>query len=149
MMMCQEACGEVAAACRQETTWHDSCTACEDNCLHQSASAAHGDESRWIDTSTVAGYRRVVMCQEARDEVEAALPPGADPAPLLLSMCTRRLLPTPWLNKVLTPVCRIASRPCNVLGAASTQPKGANGGLSHALAQKGACASTACLPSHT
>ena len=62
--------------------------------------AAHGDEARWIDTATVAGYRRVVMCQEARDEAEAALAPGADPAPLLLSMCDRRLMPTPWLNKV-------------------------------------------------
>ncbi len=62
--------------------------------------AAHGDEARWIDTATVAGYRRVVMCQEARDEAEAALAPGADPAPLLLSMCDRRLRPTPWLNKV-------------------------------------------------
>ena len=95
-------------------------TACEDNCLHQSASAAHGDESRWIDTGTVAGYRRVVMCQEARDEVEAALPPGADTAPLLLSMCARRLLPTPWLNKVLTPECRTAFRTCKcsaLLGA--------------------------------
>lgn len=40
------------------------------------------------------------MCQEARDEAEAALAPGADPAPLLLSMCDRRLRPTPWLNKV-------------------------------------------------
>ena len=48
------------------------------------------------------------MCQEARDEVEAALPPGADPAPLLLSICARRLLPTPWLNKVRTPECRSA-----------------------------------------
>lgn len=111
---------------------HDSLlsTSCEDNCLHQNASAAHGDESRWIDTGTVAGYRRVVMCQEARDEVEAALPPGADPAPLLLSMCARRLLPTPWLNKVLTPECRTAFRTCKVLCAALTQPKGANGGFS-------------------
>ena len=48
----------------------------------------------------MAGYRRVVMCQEARDELEAALALGADAAPLLLSVCDRRLLPTPWLNKV-------------------------------------------------
>ncbi|KAK9832042.1 hypothetical protein WJX81_001230 [Elliptochloris bilobata] len=60
---------------------------------------AHNDEARWIDTATVAGYRRVVMCQEARDEVEAALAPGERGAALLLSMCERRLLPTPWLNK--------------------------------------------------
>lgn len=70
------------------------------------------------------------MCQEARDEVEAALPYGADPAPLLLSMCARRLLPTPWLNKVLTPECRSAIRTRKVLGAALTQPKGANSGFS-------------------
>ena len=28
--------------------------------------AAHGDEARYIDVATVASYRRVVMCQEAR-----------------------------------------------------------------------------------
>ena len=50
--------------------------------------------------ATVAGYRRVVMCQEARDEVEPALAPGESVAALLLSMCERRLMPTPWLNKV-------------------------------------------------
>ena len=62
--------------------------------------AAHGDEARHIDVATVAGYRRVVMFQEARDEVEAALAPGESAAALLLSMCERRLMPTPWLNKV-------------------------------------------------
>ena len=50
--------------------------------------------------ATVAGYRRVVMCQEARDEAEPALAPGGSIAALLLSMCERRLMPTPWLNKV-------------------------------------------------
>ena len=50
--------------------------------------------------ATEAGYRRVVMCQEARDEAEPALAPGGSVAALLLSMCERRLLPTPWLNKV-------------------------------------------------
>ena len=66
--------------------------------------------------ATVAGYRRVVMCQEARDEAEPALAPGGSVAALLLSMCERRLMPTPWLNKV-PPASPTASHPVAVTAA--------------------------------
>lgn len=70
--------------------------------------------------ATVAGYRRVVMCQEARDEAEPALAPGGSVAALLLSMCERRLMPTPWLNKV-PPAPPTAGEPIAVTAAARTQ----------------------------
>lgn len=47
----------------------------------------------------VRGYRRIVFCQEVRDDVEGALGAGAW-ADLLPRMCEGRLVPTPWLNKV-------------------------------------------------
>ena len=53
-----------------------------------------------IDVATVAGYRQVVMCQEVRDEIEAVIGPDASVRDMLLGMCDRRLLPTPWVNQV-------------------------------------------------
>ena len=83
--------------------------------------AGYGEEEEWIDLTTVQGYRRMVMCQEVRDEVQRQLA-CCHPAnhakqessaeqtdgeqhlelwqQLLLAMCDRRLLPTHWLNKV-------------------------------------------------
>lgn len=58
----------------------------------------HGEEHEWIDLGTVKGYRRVVLCQGVRDDVEEALGTGAW-ADLLPRMCRGRLVPTPWLNK--------------------------------------------------
>jgi hypothetical protein len=59
----------------------------------------HKAEHEWIGVATVAGCRRVVMCQEVRDEVEAVVGEGWA-GELLLDMCRNRLLPTPWLNQV-------------------------------------------------
>lgn len=51
---------------------------------------------------TVKGYKRVVMEQGIRDDVEAVL--GGGPCPdFLRAMCDGRLEPTPWLNQVLGP----------------------------------------------
>ncbi len=49
----------------------------------------------------VKGYRRIVFCQGVRDDVEEALGAGAW-ADLLPRMCEGRLVPTPWLNKVMS-----------------------------------------------
>ncbi|KAL3143189.1 hypothetical protein ABBQ38_002046 [Trebouxia sp. C0009 RCD-2024] len=64
------------------------------------------DEQDWIELSTVKGYRRIVMCQEVRDELDInlALPEGGQQEEeewqrVLIAMCDGRLLPTPWLNK--------------------------------------------------
>ena len=65
----------------------------------------------------------MVMCQDVRDELQLQLSCVADPQKyyaidqaideqhgeewqqLLLAICDRRLLPTPWLNKVRTCCC--------------------------------------------
>ena len=71
------------------------------------------EEQEWIDLATVKGYRRTVMCQEVRDELILNL--TEDPASeeeededkmqdwqrVVIAMCEGRLLPTPWLNKVM------------------------------------------------
>jgi hypothetical protein len=62
--------------------------------------AAHDEEERCIDVATVPGYRQVVMCQEVRDEIEAVIGAEASVKDILLAMCNKRLLPTPWLNQV-------------------------------------------------
>ena len=50
---------------------------------------------------TLAGYRRVLMCEAVRDEVAANLGPGADVCRRLLEGVTaNRLMLTPWLNQV-------------------------------------------------
>lgn len=49
---------------------------------------------------TVKGYKRVVMEQGIRDDVEAVLGSGAC-AGFLRAVCDGRLEPTPWLNQVL------------------------------------------------
>ena len=80
-----------------------------------SGNAGYCEEQEWIDLSTVKGYCRTVMCQEVRDELEANLPqPDSSPKDdqqdeqeeeewqrILIAMCDGRLLPTPWLNKVI------------------------------------------------
>ena len=51
------------------------------------------------DAGTVIGYRRIDLIQRIRDEVQRNL--ETDEAAIFLQkMCHRRLLPTPWLNKV-------------------------------------------------
>jgi len=57
-----------------------------------------GSESAMLDLGTVLGYRRALMCQDIRDEVEEALGVGSW-ASLLPAMCHNRLIPTPWLNR--------------------------------------------------
>ena len=74
------------------------------------------EEEEWIDLATVKGYRRVVMCQEVRDELLLNLTVDAvnageeeeeeedqmqDWQRVVIAMCEGRLLPTPWLNKVM------------------------------------------------
>jgi hypothetical protein len=56
-----------------------------------------GKEWRAVDLGTVAGYRRALMCQDIRDEIEQTLGVGAWAA-LLPAVCDGRLTPTPWLN---------------------------------------------------
>lgn len=65
-----------------------------------------------MDLATVQGYRRAVMCQDVRDELQLQLGSMASCGKqdskqsehgwqeVLLAMCNRRLLPTNWLNKV-------------------------------------------------
>jgi hypothetical protein len=57
---------------------------------------ARGGEAEALDLGTVAGYRRVVMCQGLREEVDETVGPGAWAA-LLPAVCAGRLAPTPWL----------------------------------------------------
>ena len=57
-----------------------------------------GTEGNKLDLGTVQGYRRAVMCQRVRDEIEETLGAGAW-ATLLPAMCRNRLIPTPWLNR--------------------------------------------------
>ena len=73
------------------------------------------EEEEWIDFATVKGYRRIVMCQEVRDELILNLTDDAanageeeeeedkmqDCQRVVIGMCEGRLLPTPWLNKVM------------------------------------------------
>lgn len=58
----------------------------------------NGIEGSRLDLGTVQGYRRAVMCQGVRDEVEETLGVGVW-ATLLPAMCRNRLMPTPWLNR--------------------------------------------------
>jgi len=70
----------------------------------------HGDEYSAIDIGTVKGYKRVVLCQSIRDDVDDNLgltdnknnnnnnKSGNMWAVLLPAMCQGRLVPTPWLN---------------------------------------------------
>lgn len=60
---------------------------------------AAGMEIEGVDLATVKGYKRIVLCQGVRDDVEAVLGQGAW-STFLPSMCEGRLQPTPWLNKV-------------------------------------------------
>ncbi|DBA69067.1 TPA: hypothetical protein ACH3X2_013228 [Trebouxia sp. C0005] len=71
------------------------------------------EQEEWIDLATVKGYRRIVMCQELRDELILNLTGDAANASedaededkmqdwqrVVIAMCEGRLLPTPWLNK--------------------------------------------------
>ncbi len=57
-----------------------------------------GAEGPMLDLGTVVGYRRALMCQDIRDEVEEALGVGSW-ASFLPAMCSHRLMPTPWLNR--------------------------------------------------
>jgi len=87
------------------------------------------EEEEWIDLATVKGYCRIVMCQEVRDELILNLTNDAvnageeeeeenkmqDWQRVVIAMCEGRLLPTPWLNKVmlrsssaLPPTCTMA-----------------------------------------
>ena len=59
---------------------------------------ASGNELRHLDLGTVMGYKRAVMCQDVRDEVEQGVGPGTW-ATALPAICANRLMPTPWLNK--------------------------------------------------
>jgi hypothetical protein len=71
-------------------------------CLLMCTSAATGcnDEDNWIDVGTVRGYKRVVMCQEVRDEIRAVLGEDEPIKAFLEALYDERLLPTPWLNRV-------------------------------------------------
>ena len=62
--------------------------------------AGDGDEDTWIDLGTVKGYRRIVLVQELRDEVDLNTGLTGGWAKLLPDIVDARLLPTPWLNKV-------------------------------------------------
>ncbi|UPR02111.1 JmjC domain-containing protein [Chloropicon primus] len=59
---------------------------------------AHGEESEWIDTSTVKGHSRIKFVESVYEEVEENLGKGQVPA-FLKAMVEGRLMPTPWLNK--------------------------------------------------
>jgi len=58
-----------------------------------------GKEADFIDLGSVEGYRRAVLCQGVRDEVEESLGQEGAWATLLPAVCRGRLLPTPWLNR--------------------------------------------------
>ena len=62
--------------------------------------AGYEDEENWLDIGTVKGYRRVVMCEEVREEIRTVLGEQTCIKDFLLAMCDDRLQPTPWLNKV-------------------------------------------------
>ena len=49
---------------------------------------------------TVRGYKRVVMCQEVRDEIRAVLGEDEPIKAFLEALYDGRLLPTAWLNRV-------------------------------------------------
>ena len=59
---------------------------------------AYGEESEWIDTSTVRGHRRIKFVESVYEEVESNLGKGNLPS-FLKAVVDRRLMPTPWLNK--------------------------------------------------
>lgn len=56
-----------------------------------------GEEHAAIDLSTVKGYKRIVLCQSIRDDIDENLGRGAW-GDLLPAMCRGRLKPTTWLN---------------------------------------------------
>ena len=68
------------------------------------------DEERWLDVSTVRGYKRVVMCEEVREEVRAVLGEATDIKEFLLALCDDRLVATPWLNRVSHPTSVASGR---------------------------------------
>ena len=49
---------------------------------------------------TVRGYKRVVMCEEVREEIRTVLGEATDLKEYLLALCDDRLVATPWLNRV-------------------------------------------------
>ncbi|KAK9844525.1 hypothetical protein WJX74_003603 [Apatococcus lobatus] len=59
----------------------------------------NGDEDALIDLGTVRGYRRSVLVQELRDEVDLNLCQTGSWANLMTAIVDARLFPTPWLNK--------------------------------------------------
>jgi hypothetical protein len=63
-----------------------------------------------LDLATLAGYRRVVMCQGVRDEVDASLGAGAW-ATFLPAVCDGRLAPTPWLDAFAAEPLLLTSAP--------------------------------------
>lgn len=63
-------------------------------------SAGCNDEQKWLDVGTVRGYKRVVMCEEVREEVRVVLGEATDIKEFLLALCDDRLVATPWLNMV-------------------------------------------------
>lgn len=92
------------------------------------------EEEEWIDLATVKGYRRIVMCQEVRDELILNLTDDAANASeeeeedevkmqdwqrVVIGMCEGRLLPTPWLNKVMLPTSSALPPPYCTSAAAS------------------------------
>lgn len=58
-----------------------------------------GREHERMDLGTVAGYKRVVICQSIRDDAEAILGREAS-LELMKHVIDGRLMPTSWLNKV-------------------------------------------------
>lgn len=91
------------------------------------------EQEEWIDLATVKGYRRIVMCQELRDELILNLTGDAANASedaededkmqdwqrVVIAMCEGRLLPTPWLNKVMLHSSSALSPAYCISGAAS------------------------------
>ncbi|KAK9868843.1 hypothetical protein WJX84_005438 [Apatococcus fuscideae] len=69
------------------------------NVRHWLQLIGHGDEEHWVDLKTVVGYRRIVLAQEVRDELDLNTDMADSWEKLLPGFVDARLLLTPWLNQ--------------------------------------------------
>lgn len=81
-----------------------------------------GLEADQLDLGTVSGYKRALMCQGVRDEVEETLGRGAW-AEFLPAMCRGRLRPTPWLNTEFREPLLLTDKPVIIEDTRSEEEK--------------------------
>ena len=68
--------------------------------LRSPCATGNDEEAGWGDVNTTQGYHRLVACEDVRNKAAMVYPDVQECKDFLQRMCDRRLVPTPWLNRV-------------------------------------------------